>query len=361
MSDIAYTLKVFRQIGMMKPVLPHRILGAGLQLAKWGPVQGCDGLPLAYALAVPQSHIMPADYVILDGGGPTTESDLVIDAGGPGGPDEPSIDGGGPDDPDLLTPTLWQRFERHLKNVIVRDGPKITSKQTIPNKGEFWVVQFTATAGNPYEYGYQKPILRALSDGGADPFVDGDGTHGSTTYTPEDCDTPAYLPLFDPMYPALLPPPLAPNVMPTAFEVPDGDWDRTYAELDLTIIPKWDEVRPVITIKSNAAADQRMIRIRFYPATAAVDADCGDVAEFLVSYLPQGYSLTIDTAEEYVYVHATDVATQRADSLVFGDLDGTPLVYFGLSCGMSYRVTMDWPASTTPDLELDLDLVPRTA
>ena len=37
MTDLAYTLKVFRQIGLIAPALPHRLLGAGIQLVKWGP------------------------------------------------------------------------------------------------------------------------------------------------------------------------------------------------------------------------------------------------------------------------------------------------------------------------------------
>lgn len=37
MSDLAYTLKVFRRIGLIAPALPHRIIGAGVQLARWGP------------------------------------------------------------------------------------------------------------------------------------------------------------------------------------------------------------------------------------------------------------------------------------------------------------------------------------
>ena len=37
MGDVAYTLKVFRQIGLIAPGWPHRQVGAGLQLAKWGP------------------------------------------------------------------------------------------------------------------------------------------------------------------------------------------------------------------------------------------------------------------------------------------------------------------------------------
>ena len=37
MSDAAYRLKVFRQIGLVKAQLPHRLAKAGLELLKWGP------------------------------------------------------------------------------------------------------------------------------------------------------------------------------------------------------------------------------------------------------------------------------------------------------------------------------------
>lgn len=37
MTDLAYTLKVFRQIGLIAPALPHRLIGAGIKLATWGP------------------------------------------------------------------------------------------------------------------------------------------------------------------------------------------------------------------------------------------------------------------------------------------------------------------------------------
>jgi fatty-acyl-CoA synthase len=36
-NDLAYRIKVFRQIGLIKPQLPHRLAKAGLELAKWGP------------------------------------------------------------------------------------------------------------------------------------------------------------------------------------------------------------------------------------------------------------------------------------------------------------------------------------
>jgi acyl-CoA synthetase (AMP-forming)/AMP-acid ligase II len=36
-TEVAYTVRVLRRIGMFAPVLPHRLVGAALQLLKWGP------------------------------------------------------------------------------------------------------------------------------------------------------------------------------------------------------------------------------------------------------------------------------------------------------------------------------------
>jgi len=68
MSDIGYTLKVFRRIGMLKPIMPHRMLGAGLQLAKWGP-----GFPSGVNAAAKR---FPQQLAIVDDAGEMTWSEL---------------------------------------------------------------------------------------------------------------------------------------------------------------------------------------------------------------------------------------------------------------------------------------------
>ena len=69
MNDLSYTLKVFKQIGLLKPVLPHRLLGAGLQLVKWGP-----GLPSGVNAA---ARRFPHQTAIIDDAGEITWSDLA--------------------------------------------------------------------------------------------------------------------------------------------------------------------------------------------------------------------------------------------------------------------------------------------
>jgi acyl-CoA synthetase (AMP-forming)/AMP-acid ligase II len=69
MNDVTYSLKVFKQIGLLKPVAPHRLLGAGRQLAKWGP-----GLPSGVNAAAKR---FPGQTAIIDDAGEITWSELA--------------------------------------------------------------------------------------------------------------------------------------------------------------------------------------------------------------------------------------------------------------------------------------------
>ncbi len=71
MTELGFTLKVFRQIGMLKPILPHRIMGAGLQLVKWGP-----GFPSGVAAA---SKRFPNQIAIIDDAGELTWSQFAAE------------------------------------------------------------------------------------------------------------------------------------------------------------------------------------------------------------------------------------------------------------------------------------------
>ena len=64
MSELGFTIKVFRQIGLLKAQLPHRLIGAGLQLVKWGP-----GFPSAVGAAAAR---YPNQLAIIDDAGELT-------------------------------------------------------------------------------------------------------------------------------------------------------------------------------------------------------------------------------------------------------------------------------------------------
>ena len=68
MSDLAYKVKVLRQIGLLKPQPPHRLLKAGIKLATWGP-----GFPAAVGAAAIR---FPHQTAIIDDAGELTWSEL---------------------------------------------------------------------------------------------------------------------------------------------------------------------------------------------------------------------------------------------------------------------------------------------
>ncbi len=69
MGDLSYTLKVFRRIGLIAPNWPHRLIGAGLQLAKWGP-----GFPSGLHSA---ARRVPHQLAIIDDAGEITWRELA--------------------------------------------------------------------------------------------------------------------------------------------------------------------------------------------------------------------------------------------------------------------------------------------
>lgn len=69
MNDVSYSLKVFKQIGLLKPVAPHRLIGAATQLIKWGP-----GLPSGVNAA---ARRFPHQTAIIDDAGGITWSGLA--------------------------------------------------------------------------------------------------------------------------------------------------------------------------------------------------------------------------------------------------------------------------------------------
>lgn len=316
----------------------------------------CRGQDLAFSSVAPHS----TEIVVA---GSADEFDEVLDGGNPETYITEEVDGGVPGDPDPVAYSdEWADFERHLRDVVVNRGPTITKKKSgLACGGSVWVVTFTATAGDPFQYGPSLPVLRDWGDGTA-PYATGvTGTYGSTTYVEATCPAPVYTPIFDPDCAALTPPPPPPDIAPGCFDINVGDgWSREYAEIPASMIPLWDEVRPVVTLRTDAD-DARMVRVRFYEGTADPDVECGAVGEFVVSYIPAFHTLVVDTVAQAVYAYSNDGVVRRADSLVYGDGNARPIQWFGLSCGDSYTVTMDRETAALDAIEIDLDLAPRSA
>lgn len=258
----------------------------------------------------------------------------------------------------------WETgYERHLNDVLVNRGPVINNKRTLPGcNGVVWLVSFTAVAGDPYEYGNASLVLEDMIsniNAGQSPWPGGVGSYGQTTYPYTTCPTVVSTPIFDPTFSPFTPPPQAPDLMPSGFVFPSGTQNRMYADIPASLVPEWDEVRPLIVL-TGGSQDHRMIRIRFFVEGVATTINCGgEIGEYIVSYLPADMTLVIDTAQEAVYAYGSNGVVRRADSLVFGT-NARPITWFGLSCGGGSMMAVDSDDPLT-DFDLSLSFVPRSA
>lgn len=256
---------------------------------------------------------------------------------------------------------------RTLRNVRVVSGPIITAKRTTSDGAAIWVATFTAVAGVPFAYGVETPIVEGFMTV-LDPWVpdivpaDWDFSTSPSTKADAVCAEPSYIPIIDPLCPAVLVPPGPPSVQIGCFTAPET-WTRRWFTIPRKFIPYWGDTVPVVRVQ--AVTDVRNLRLRFY---ADVDADasvkddpcsyCGDI---LFSYIPADHTLILDGITETVYAEGPGGTLRRADSLVF-KTDGTPFEWPVLSCGFGYVVTVDLPPDYDGSLPgVDLSLAARAS
>lgn len=350
----------------------------------------CSGNDLCYLASEPQvdlngvqlevGFVTGSTLVDLDGGGPTDTPTDDVDGGGP-------TDDGAPLDYDGGTPTATGDIEvpglvpvdispvdclppllRNLRNVVVNSGPSITAKHRTSDGAVVWTVTFTAVAGDPFTYGEEVDVIRGFLDPEVEvPWATGVAPDGGVIdldgaiYTEEACAEPVFSVIQDPMRPALVPPPLPPDVPIGNFD-PPVNWRRRQITLPAGYIPLWGEVVPKFQIHARTA-DVRNLRIRFY-ADADGDGDIGDdpcafCGDIIVSYVPQGFTLVFDAAAQQVYAFDSSQQRYPVTNLVFAS-DGTPFDWPALTCGTAYIVTLDLPQTQAPPV-FDLSLFSRVA
>lgn len=255
---------------------------------------------------------------------------------------------------------------RTLRNVKVINGPTITATRTASNGAGILVVTFTIVAGVPFEFGVETPLVEGFMVA-ADPWVPeivpADWQYDVVAATEVDgvCAEPAYLPIVDPLCPAVLVPPGPPTVTIGCFAPPES-WDRRWFTIPRKYVPYWGEVVPVVKIQ--AFEDVRNLRLRFYSDVDAdasvVDEPCAYCGDILFSYIPADHTLVFDGITQTVYAEGPGGTLRRADSLVF-KTDGTPFDWPVLSCGFGYVVAVDLPDTHTGALPaVDLSLTGRS-
>lgn len=260
------------------------------------------------------------------------------------------------DDPAII----FLRFLRRVRRFAVNRGPSITAKRATSCGGAVWTVQFTGVAGSPFEFSSERPIIQGYPS--ANPWVpgveQGSASTSATTHTEVVCDDGMWDPIYDPLAPALLPPPALPAVPVGNWNAPSS-WQRRTITIPASNVPVWGEAAPVVTIYSDTGV--RGLRVRFYDdPDGSFDPDaapCEYTGDMVASYIPPGGTMIIDTAFQESYVVTSLGHRRRADSLVFAT-DGSPAKWPVLSCGYGYVMTLDLLAGETMPT-VDVSLIAR--
>jgi hypothetical protein len=324
------------------------------------PSDNCHGRELRYLNAditpIPETP-QPA---VLDGSG----NEVIIDGGKPNGAGVvASVDGGGPGDvasqisppfplPFLspAQPSLQENLEgltRRLRKVSVTGPPSITGQRETTTHHHLWRVQWTLTAVDPYQYTLPRPVFANYGDPSSDEFIDGVqyfplDTESTIATTDVACPTPIWSPIYDPNCPPLDAPPTAPDVASSCWVSPTS-WRRWWITTPRDQVPRWDVVSPVLDIYARDE-DLRGLRVRFFPDEGETPSDtlrtCDWAFDFVVTYLPEGFRMTIDAAAQTITATDVDGISRGAGSLVMGS-DGKPFTWPELSCDRSYVVAFD--------------------
>jgi len=228
----------------------------------------------------------------------------------------------------------------HRRDVKQTRGCSVTRKSRNDCSSTWWVT-FTLTAADPYEYGESTPWVLGLGNGSI-PFGPGLISSGENDMTDVPCAEWDYTPVFDPLYPALVPPPEIPNFYPAGWTETSG---RTFKRFSARMTPmEPSHLNVVPTIVVMASEEARMVRIGFWPHDAdPSDNLCAPLFAVMLTYVPIDVTFTIDGEAKASYVQGTASTVEpkrRADSLVYSP-DAKPVNWAAFNDDESILMTID--------------------
>lgn len=224
----------------------------------------------------------------------------------------------------------------HRQNVRLSRGSSVTNQRRSACAST-WLVTFTLTAADPYEYG--EPNLKIHEMGG--PVVDGPGVTSSGSLVMEQvpCAEFDYSPVYDPLYPALIAPPAAPDFLPAGWNIESGDtFERHWARIS-PVEPSTLNTVPVIQLHTTTEA--RMLRVSVWPAESLVDDQCFPLFSVVVSYLPAYTRFYVDGQRNAAYIwDGYSPVVRRTDSLVYSH-DADPIQWTAFNDNDGLLITLD--------------------
>lgn len=223
----------------------------------------------------------------------------------------------------------------HRRDVRVTRGSTVVEKRA-RSCSSTWIVTFTLTAADPYEYGEPIPLMEGLGDEVPEGAVE---EYGSLALVEQQCPVFDYSPVFDPLFPALVPPPTSPDFLPPNWYVYEGmTYDRYWARI-APVEPSGLVVVPTFKIRTDSPA--RMVRVSVWPGLYDPDQFCDPLFSAMITYLPPDVDFYIDGEQKAAYIwDGVSAAVRRADSVVFSS-DGRPLRWAAFNDHDGFLVTLD--------------------
>ena len=262
----------------------------------------------------------------------------------------------GPSDETPLPPLV------HRRDVTVSRGTSVTRKRSTYCSAT-WLVTFTLVANDPFEYGEPVPQFLNLGNGsgviaapGGQPLV----SSGQMPLIESSCPVYDYAPIYDPLYPALVAPPTAPDFYPEGWDFEDGDSIYRFWVRVPPTEPSSLGLVPVVTLR--ASADARMVRVRVWPGNADTSSMCDPLWTAYVTYVMKDVDFVIDAEQQASYVwDGFSPVVRRADSLVYGE-EATPVGWESFNSPEGLLVTLDFrtPGFVPGSITASLALVPKS-
>jgi hypothetical protein len=224
----------------------------------------------------------------------------------------------------------------HRRDVRLTRGTSITRKRST-DCAVTWLATFTLTCDDPFEYSEQVDVLAGL--GGPTPtgnVIDS----AFIELIESSCPVYDYTPIYDPLYPALVPSPTSPDFYPAGWAIEDGLTFQRYWARITPPEPSSLNVVPVISLTTDV--DARMVRVSIWPSDSDPSDQCDPLFSVVISYLPAGVgTFYIDGEQKAAYVwDGFSAAVRRTDSLVYAP-NAEPVQWSALNDPTNLLVTLD--------------------
>lgn len=235
---------------------------------------------------------------------------------------------------------------------------RLSVTATAPPGADGVTIQFAPVDPLPVGAGFQ--IDAAMIEGGSvlTTYVVGSGTRNLVEAT---CPVYDYSPIYDPLHPALVPAPEAPDFYPAGWDLlPGVSIRRSWVRLG-PVEPSALRTVPLLTL--TAPSEHRMVRVSIWPVDAPDDSRCEPLWSAVVSYLPPGVDFVIDGEQQACYVwDGVSPSVRRSDSLTYGT-GARPLEWAALTESDGLLVVLDYindGAHGDSSVRAELSLVPKS-